>query len=114
MFRMEIITPTEYVGPLMELAQARRGDFKDMTYLTETRTTLVYDMPLAEVGSFVALSHQMVKPCSGTGLSEEAQNHSRLPVNVTMLHVHPGAIRLFQNGKRREHVCFAGGDRFLR
>ncbi len=49
-FRMEIITPTDYVGPLMELAQARRGDFKDMTYLTETRTTLVYDMPLAEVG----------------------------------------------------------------
>ena len=47
--RMEIITPTDYVGPLMELAQARRGDFKDMTYLTETRTTLVYDMPLAEV-----------------------------------------------------------------
>ena len=46
---MEIITPTDYVGPLMELAQARRGDFKDMTYLTETRTTLVYDMPLAEV-----------------------------------------------------------------
>ena len=47
---MDIITPTDYVGPLMELAQARRGDFKDMTYLTETRTTLVYDMPLAEVG----------------------------------------------------------------
>ncbi len=48
---MEIITPTDYVGPLMELAQNRRGDFKDMTYLTETRTTLVYDMPLAEVRS---------------------------------------------------------------
>ncbi len=47
--RMEIITPTDYVGPLMELAQGRRGDFIDMTYLTETRTTLVYDMPLAEV-----------------------------------------------------------------
>ena len=49
MCRMEIITPTDYVGPLMELAQGRRGDFIDMTYLTETRTTLVYDMPLAEV-----------------------------------------------------------------
>ena len=59
-FRMDIITPTDYVGPLMELAQARRGDFKDMTYLTETRTTLVYDMPLAEVGSFVAHSLQTV------------------------------------------------------
>lgn len=47
--RMEIITPKDFVGPIMELAQQRRGDFIDMTYLTETRTTLVYDLPLAEV-----------------------------------------------------------------
>ena len=49
---MEIITPTEFVGTLMELAQQRRGEFVDMTYLTETRTTLVYNLPLAEVRSF--------------------------------------------------------------
>jgi translation elongation factor EF-4 len=48
MRRMEIITPTEFVGTLMELAQQRRGEFVDMTYLTETRTTLVYNLPLAE------------------------------------------------------------------
>ena len=65
--RMDIITPTDYVGPLMELAQARRGDFKDMTYLTETRTTLVYDMPLAEVGhspgspSSVTVQHAVLR-----------------------------------------------------
>lgn len=47
--RMEIITPKDYVGPIMELAQQRRGDFLNMTYLTETRTTLVYELPLAEV-----------------------------------------------------------------
>ncbi|BDA42753.1 Elongation factor 4 [Coccomyxa sp. Obi] len=47
--RMEIITPKDYVGPIMELAQQRRGEFVDMTYLTETRTTLVYNLPLAEV-----------------------------------------------------------------
>lgn len=47
--RMEIITPKEYVGTIMELAQSRRGEYVDMTYLTETRTTLVYNMPLAEV-----------------------------------------------------------------
>ena len=34
----------------MELAQQRRGEYVDMQYLTETRTTLVYNMPLAEVG----------------------------------------------------------------
>lgn len=47
--RMEIISPTEYVGPLMELSQGRRGEFIDMQYLTETRTTIVYNLPLAEV-----------------------------------------------------------------
>lgn len=46
---MEIITPADYVGSLMELAQQRRGEFVDMQYLTEARTTLVYELPLAEV-----------------------------------------------------------------
>jgi len=31
--RMEIITPEEFVGPLMELAQQRRGEYVDMKYL---------------------------------------------------------------------------------
>lgn len=48
-YRMEIITPKDYVGALIELSQQRRGDFVDMKYMTEARTTLVYDMPLAEV-----------------------------------------------------------------
>ena len=48
--RLEVITPKEYVGSIMELAQQRRGEYVDMQYLTETRTTLVYNMPLAEVG----------------------------------------------------------------
>jgi elongation factor 4 len=47
--RVDIITPEEYVGPLMELCQTRRGDFKDMKYLNQSRTTLVYELPLAEV-----------------------------------------------------------------
>lgn len=47
--RLEVITPKEYVGSIMELAQNRRGEYVDMQYLTETRTTLVYEMPLAEV-----------------------------------------------------------------
>jgi GTP-binding protein LepA len=47
--RVEMITPEEFVGPLMELCQSRRGDFKDMKYLAQSRTTLVYELPLAEV-----------------------------------------------------------------
>jgi GTP-binding protein LepA len=47
--RASIITPKEYVGPLMELSQERRGEFQHMEYLSEERVQLVYDLPLAEV-----------------------------------------------------------------
>lgn len=47
--QVEMITPETYVGTLMELSQNRRGVFKDMKYLTQGRTTLTYELPLAEV-----------------------------------------------------------------
>ncbi len=47
--RVDMITPETYVGTLMELAQSRRGVFKDMKYLTPGRTTLIYELPLAEI-----------------------------------------------------------------
>ncbi|MBW4614460.1 MAG: translation elongation factor 4 [Desmonostoc vinosum HA7617-LM4] len=47
--KVEMITPEIYVGTLMELSQNRRGIFKDMKYLTQGRTTLTYELPLAEV-----------------------------------------------------------------
>jgi GTP-binding protein LepA len=47
--KLEMIAPSEYVGTLMELANQRRGEFIDMVYLSETRTSLKFDMPLAEV-----------------------------------------------------------------
>ncbi|MCG6135754.1 MAG: translation elongation factor 4 [Nostoc sp. LLA-1] len=47
--KVEMITPETYVGTLMELSQNRRGIFKDMKYLAQGRTTLTYELPLAEV-----------------------------------------------------------------
>jgi GTP-binding protein LepA len=47
--KVTIITPTEYVGTLMELAQGRRGDMKMMEYLSENRVELIYELPLAEI-----------------------------------------------------------------
>jgi len=47
--RVEMLTPEEYVGSLMELCQSRRGEFKDMKYLAQSRTALIYELPLAEV-----------------------------------------------------------------
>src|SRR5918996_3082574 len=47
--KVTIITPTEYVGALMELAQSRRGDMTNMEYLSEIRVELIYELPLAEI-----------------------------------------------------------------
>lgn len=47
--KMEILTPSEYNGPIIELGQERRGILKDIKYLTPTRSTIVYELPLAEV-----------------------------------------------------------------
>ncbi len=44
-----VIAPTEYVGAIMELCQERRGVFKDMKYLEETRVVLEYELPLNEI-----------------------------------------------------------------
>jgi GTP-binding protein LepA len=44
-----VLTPAEYVGTLMELAQSRRGEMKKMEYLSPERVELVYDVPLAEI-----------------------------------------------------------------
>ena len=47
--RASIITPPEYVGNIMELCQQRRGEYRDMTYLDESRVELRYFMPLNEI-----------------------------------------------------------------
>ncbi|MBE0448193.1 MAG: elongation factor 4 [Actinobacteria bacterium] len=44
-----ILLPPDYVGTIMDLCQDRRGEFKNMQYLSETRVELQYDLPLAEI-----------------------------------------------------------------
>lgn len=44
-----VITPTEYVGGLMDLCQDRRGVFKDMKYIDSDRVELYYTLPLNEI-----------------------------------------------------------------
>ena len=44
-----IITPSDYIGPVMELCQERRGQYKDMEYLSESRVRLIYELPLSEI-----------------------------------------------------------------
>jgi GTP-binding protein LepA len=47
--RATIITPSDFVGPVMELCQARRGTHVDMDYLSTSRVQIRYDLPLAEI-----------------------------------------------------------------
>ena len=49
MVKANILSPSEFVGNIMELCQDRRGVFKDMKYLDETRVELHYDLPLNEI-----------------------------------------------------------------
>lgn len=44
-----IMTPSEYVGSIMELCQNRRGEFLDMKYIEEGRVNLAYELPLNEI-----------------------------------------------------------------
>ncbi len=44
-----ILTPSDYIGPVMELAQERRGQMHNMDYLSEDRVELRYTLPLAEI-----------------------------------------------------------------
>ena len=47
--KAEIILPKDYVGPIMELCQQRRGEYISMEYMDENRVTLIYNMPLNEI-----------------------------------------------------------------
>lgn len=44
-----MMVPSDFIGPVMEIAQERRGTFKNMEYLAETRVMLKYDLPLSEI-----------------------------------------------------------------
>jgi GTP-binding protein LepA len=47
--RVSIVSPTAYIGPLMELSTGRRGAFEGMDYLDPQRVLLQFEMPLAEL-----------------------------------------------------------------
>lgn len=44
-----IMVPNDYVGSVMELSQAKRGNFIDMQYMDDSRVNVVYEIPLAEI-----------------------------------------------------------------
>ena len=49
MVKLYVFTPPEYVGPIMELCQDKRGEYKDLQYLDKARVRLEYKIPLGEI-----------------------------------------------------------------
>ena len=47
--KASIMTPNEYVGAIMELCQRKRGNYKDMVYIDDTRMNVIYELPLGEI-----------------------------------------------------------------
>lgn len=47
--RASVMVPNDYVGPVMELCQRKRGQFDTMEYLSDTRVNVIYHIPLAEI-----------------------------------------------------------------
>lgn len=47
--RASIMIPNDYVGPIMELCQRKRGNYKDMVYIDEGRMNVIYELPLGEI-----------------------------------------------------------------
>lgn len=44
-----ILVPTDYIGPIMELCQDKRGIYKSIDYLDKTRVNIHYELPLSEI-----------------------------------------------------------------
>ncbi len=44
-----IMTPNDYVGPIMELCQSKRGEYVDIQYIDDSRMNVIYLLPLAEI-----------------------------------------------------------------
>ena len=47
--QLDVVSPSRYIGTIMELVRSRRGNYRRMEYLDETRVLLQYEMPLAEL-----------------------------------------------------------------
>ena len=47
--RTDILVPSEYIGPIMELCQNKRGNYISMDYLNQTRVNIHYEIPLSEI-----------------------------------------------------------------
>lgn len=71
--RLEMMTPTEYTGALMDLGQTRRGIFIEMKYLTPERSTLIYEVCTSRIPP-LAVQYAPEKSGTETALTEASRS----------------------------------------
>lgn len=82
--KVEILTPSEYNGPIIELGQERRGILKDITYLTPTRSTIIYELPLGEV---ISDFFDELKGRTKVRMNQKAILHNMIIIVDCLLHM---------------------------
>lgn len=98
--RVEVLTPSEYNGQIIELGQERRGILLDIKYLTPTRSTIVYEIPLAEVitdffdqlksrtQGYASMEYQLIEYRPGDLVRLDVKiNYEDAPPLATIVHV---------------------------
>lgn len=98
--KVEILTPSEYNGQIIELGQERRGILLDIKYLTPTRSTIVYEIPLAEVitdffdqlksrtQGYASMEYQLIEYRPGNLVRLDVKiNYEDAPPLATIVHV---------------------------
>jgi GTP-binding protein LepA len=81
---LSVVTPSQYIGPLMELSTNRRGSFGDMEYLDPQRVVLRFEMPLAEL---IVDYYDLLKSRSQGYASMDYEEIGYRPANLVKLDV---------------------------
>ena len=82
--RAAIMTPDEFIGPIMELCQNKRGEYVDIEYLDDTRRNVVYYIPLSEI---VYDFFDKLKSCTRGYASFDYELHGYRTSNLTKMDI---------------------------
>ena len=82
--RAAIMTPDEFIGPIMELCQNKRGEYVDIEYLGDTRRNVIYYIPLSEI---VYDFFDKLKSCTRGYASFDYELHGYRASNLTKMDI---------------------------
>ena len=82
--RAAIMTPDEFIGPIMELCQTKRGEYVDIDYLDDTRRNVIYYIPLSEI---VYDFFDKLKSCTRGYASFDYELHGYRTSNLTKMDI---------------------------